>query len=331
MRHNHSCGSKSAEYCKLAAKCLKAGCVRVKKNLTVDGDITFQGCRKPVGVVKTTSSIGNTGVIKCPYTATGITLNLSRTEAQVAPVVPDALVGIEDQTIAQGDSLTLGDTGLTFRNVDGDGVTTGPFYVAEQDGSKAINCGIAETYGGPLSEDEEPPFAQSVSVGQLSSTAVVPGIRKIVDLNIAYSTEIDYDFLFVLKNGQTIVRLDGFGPSAADPYLFAILSDVILDVGDVIEFRYVKDECCYSGIDKWYLKMNNVRTAATPQIPTQIQICRGVDTLLTIDACLTRTPLNDLNIFLLQLSQSLELQTGDSVKLITDEFAFSDYEALLCF
>ena len=334
--------------------------VCVEGNLKVDGGIIFDGCLEPVG--KLTGSINKdpeciqleceTCVdINCDavinITSLDVTKNLRKEAVLPAPfdgqpecaecpdedpenpcVIPQP--PLPNNSVIVGDYVKLTNNSVNGKDSAGP-VNFAPGLVVDASGG----------YDGTVLKMKCPdrPFLSGTGFGSGTSNSdtivdisfvdaeILPGFDLIdLVLNLGWSTEPVYDFLFVNVDGERILTLDAQGPDAGDPYKRDSFP-LIVSKDSVITITYSKDDFGYAGIDSCYFYLTDVSQVRSPE-PTKLILYKGEDVLFDYSNLLS---LDELGRTEYSLScGTLELQSGDQLCLTVDGVAYEtflvDYE-----
>jgi hypothetical protein len=310
------------------------GNLTVKGDTEVHGDLKVNRCFHVSGSLKPTLSLEEPCyTVPCDtdaYVHEVIFTDRVGPLGEVTSLLP--LEGIADQNIPEGSNISL-DSGLIITNVQGDGVTDGPWYVEEQEGTQVVTCGIRENYapppGGPFPE-LNPPGDATTSIATITvDTGIISGTQQaLVDLKVGYSTEPNYDFLIVRKNGIVLSQLSGSGPEE-DPYLRATLVNITVAGGDVIEIVMTKDVAWLAGVDSVYFYPCNLRVVDQIQTPTSIVVVRD-DVAIFNYQNKSNVSFDDVRTQPGIIEADLSLQAGDQIKLLTDLAYYTKFDVQLC-
>lgn len=157
-------------------------------------------------------------------------------------------------------------SGLKFTNVGATtipGALDGPWYIEEINGDIVFRGCNFDNFvpGGGTPNDIQVPTSTSNLTFQLEldETSLPPGKTSVqFNLVIRYSTEPNFDFVVVTKNGEEISRVSGAGADASNPFRVEELP-IDMKPGDIILIEYNKDPIWYSGVDALYFNVTNLK------------------------------------------------------------------------
>lgn len=149
-------------------------------------------------------------------------------------------------------------------------------FINDTPGTRVLYGGLPEIYSfGTNYNGVQPPLDNTVTQVNLTITA---NAVATFDLLLRYSSEFTYDFVFVILNNTTLFSDANRGPSVDNPYL-GITVPITMGPTDTLTIRYVKDPCCYEGVDNIYFYIRNFVLSPVPK-PTNLIVFRGDQELI---------------------------------------------------
>lgn len=192
----------------------------------------------------------------------------------------------------------------------------------EPAGTKVLFSGLPEIYSPGSEADRRLSLRNALSSMYVGFN--IPSASATFNLNLRYSTEQDYDFISVIRNGVTLFRDSGYGPSAAQPYK-AVTIPIFITTADTLEIRYVKDGAVYGGVDNFYFYLTNIEYVEVVPLPTALYVKNANGNIVTNWASFTIldiliVPRNRANVF-----REYQYEEGDYLELEPNFAAFSEF------
>ena len=192
------------------------------------------------------------------------------------PPDPPAPISAPLDVVADGDlgaAVTPAASGLQIRSV------ISPTSIVDRgSGVKWVQLGEPEPtfYFDEFLPGDVPPFdgEEVAAVFSIDASALPAGVASvIVDLELDVSTETNYDFVRVFKNGEQIPGAEYSGwVSPEQPFISATITDVTIGPFDSIEVRFSKDVVFLGGLDYALTRATNMRfVMATTPLQTTLE------------------------------------------------------------
>lgn len=314
---------------------------KIKGNLTVCGDLNVQGnltlqdCLTAQGELNQTLTLSSNCVtLGCDTTLDSFRITVKDKVVVEGPSTELPFNSLSDGTIPEGDSLVT--DGISLTNTAGDGIETGPFYVEDgtnvvaPDTTKVITCGNKKTFAYPYIGYSTPAVLDStLSTITITQDATAPAnSNAMFDLNYGFSTEVDYDFIEISRNGELLLKLSGAQNDQLNPYIHESLSGIILGPSDTITLALSKDGSWYSGNDTIYFYLKNLSYLPQP-IPTQLNVIRDSEVVLEVETFIEGTvddiPVGGSEDFV----KSFDFQQGDQICLVVDDSVYTSFNVCI--
>ena len=164
--------------------------------------------------------------------------------------------------------------------------------ISDSAGTRVIQIGDPNDWTGVSSGpafDPASPIDNTISKLDIFSNVFGNGI---ITINLRYSTEVNFDFVRVSKNGVGLFSDSGAGPSASDGFVENTITTSLLS-SDVISVSFEKDSGFWGGYDVVYLHVSlaprpkvdlSLPANLTTYIGKEIEVCSLDDGLHTLSA-----------------------------------------------
>jgi len=322
--------------------------VTVCGTLDAKGGIVIDGCLEPIGKFTGVATIEECIEIPCDLSVNISELNIHR-ELIVTDPLPapfDNFVKTAEECPTPGDPGTFSQDEtkqteyIILTNEDEVGNDTGvvgPWYFQDDPSGKysgtVLSIGCPEAYlpnpGGP--DDSLPTIGTAFNRTRISfDQNLVTTDNVFFKLNLAWSTEATYDFLYVYVNrndgqgDQRIIVRESTGPEE-DPFLQESF-DFNVPKDWTILVEYFKDFIWYGGIDKCFFYLTDVGQANQPDFPNELNVIRDGEVIFNYGSILN---LDDPDTTTETLLRELEFMAGDQICIVTDQDVYSKFDVEL--